>query len=199
MHIKEDLLVAYGAGEINLQQSVFLFREKEPPENYYQIKTGKIKLVNKHQGREEFIQSIHEPGDSLGEIFLFCKHHRYPADAIVLEDATIFSLNRSDFLNLLESDFKLMLEFLKTCADRTYQSYISLYSQTSEDAIGKLITILDYLKQKEDGTEPFAYFVPYTRKEIAAMTGLRIETVIRLLKKLEKENIVKIIRSKVYY
>ncbi|MFP3681814.1 helix-turn-helix domain-containing protein, partial [Pseudomonas sp. SIMBA_041] len=83
-------------------------------------------------------------------------------------------------------------------AERTYYSYVFLNSLTLEDATHQLITVLDHLKDDYDINEPFSYRVPYTRKELSSLTGLRIETVIRILKKLQKEQVVKIIRGRVY-
>jgi CRP-like cAMP-binding protein len=61
----------------------------------------------------------------------------------------------------------------------------------------RLITLIDYLKKEEPGTERF-YRVPYTRKELAEMTGLRVETVIRNIKALEKLGFLTIKNRKVY-
>ena len=41
--------------------------------------------------------------------------------------------------------------------------------------------------------------VPFTRQEIANMTGLRVETVIRSVKSLEEQGLLKIIDRKIIY
>ena len=199
MAIQEDLLITYGAEIIHLQQSGLLFEENAAPAYYFQIKKGKIKLTNFKPGDGEFIQSIHDNGESVGEVFLFCKHHRYPVNAVATEDCTILRLERPNLLKLLESDFDLQLQFLRSCAERTYYSYIFLNSLTSEDATHQLLTVLNHLKENQDQTERFSFKVPYTRKELSSLTGLRIETVIRILKKLQSEEIVKIVKGRVYY
>ncbi|KQM41796.1 Crp/Fnr family transcriptional regulator [Chryseobacterium sp. Leaf201] len=199
MAIQEDLLITYGAEIIHLQQSGLLFEENAAPAYYFQIKKGKIKLTNFKPGDGEFIQSIHDHGESVGEVFLFCKHHRYPVNAVATEDCTILRLERPNLLKLLESDFDLQLQFLRSCAERTYYSYIFLNSLTSEDATHQLLTVLNHLKENQDQTERFSFKVPYTRKELSSLTGLRIETVIRILKKLQSEEIVKIVKGRVYY
>lgn len=199
MAIQEDLLITYGAEIIHLQQSGLLFEENAAPAYYFQIKKGKIKLTNFKPGDGEFIQSIHDHGESVGEVFLFCKHHRYPVNAVATEDCTILRLERPNLLKLLESDFDLQLQFLRSCAERTYYSYIFLNSLTSEDVTHQLLTVLNHLKENQDQTERFSFKVPYTRKELSSLTGLRIETVIRILKKLQSEEIVKIVKGRVYY
>ncbi|RKH75602.1 cyclic nucleotide-binding domain-containing protein, partial [Corallococcus praedator] len=117
MAIEEDLLITFGADIIHLRQSELLFEENAAPDYYFQIQKGKIKLTNHKPGDGEFIQSIHEEGDSVGEVFLFCKHHRYPVNAVVSEDSSVFRLERSKLLKLLESDFDLQLKFLRNCAE----------------------------------------------------------------------------------
>jgi CRP-like cAMP-binding protein len=58
---------------------------------------------------------------------------------------------------------------------------------SSHEPEHRLITVLKYfrskLKAKDKSTEVF----PFTRQQLADMTGLRVETVIRTVKKMEKE------------
>jgi CRP-like cAMP-binding protein len=197
MVIKEDLLITFGAEIIQLQKSELLFEENNAPAHYFQIKTGKIKLTNFQTENKEFIQSIHGKGDSVGEIFLFSKY-KYPVNAVLMEDCTLFRLERPGLLKLLESDFEIQMKFLHYLAERSYHSYIFLNSLTSEDSTHQLLTLLNHLKDREN-KERYSYKIPYTRKEIAFLTGLRIETVIRTFKKMENENLIKIIKGRVYY
>jgi len=197
MVIREDLLIAFGADNIKLQRLDTLFKENDLPEYYFQIISGKIKLTNFQPEKREFIQSIHSSGESVGEIFLF-SNHSYPASAVAMEDCTILRLNYRKLLKLLKSDFKIQMDFLHYLAERSYNSYIFLNSLTSEDAVQQLITLLNHLKNNGN-TEPHSFQVPYTRKEIAFLTGLRIETVIRTFKKMESDKLIKIIKGRVYY
>lgn len=197
MVIQEYLLITFGADIIKLRKSDLLFKENDAPAYYYQIKSGKIKLTNFQPESREFIQSIHESGESVGEIFLFTDH-RYPANAVVMEDCIILRLDFRKLQKLLKSDFKIQMTFLNYLAKRSYHTYIFLNSLTSEDAVHQLLTLLDHLKGRSD-TERHTYRVPYTRKEIAFLTGLRIETVIRTFKKMESEQLIKIIKGKIYY
>jgi CRP-like cAMP-binding protein len=41
--------------------------------------------------------------------------------------------------------------------------------------------------------------IELTRKELSNMTGLRIETIIRTIKKMEKDGKLKIVNGKVFY
>lgn len=197
MVIQEDLLITFGADIIQLQKSQLLFEENNSPTYYFQIKTGKIKLTNFQTENREFIQSIHGDGDSIGEIFLFSKY-KYPVNAVLMEDCTIFRLEQSQLLKLLASDFEIQMKFLHYLAERFYHSCIFLNSLTSEDATHQLLTVLNHLKGSQN-KERYSYKIPYTRKELAFLTGLRIETVIRTFKKMENESLIKIVKGRVYY
>lgn len=63
----------------------------------------------------------------------------------------------------------------------------------------KLIALLDHLKSKQSNTAPFSFMVPLTRQEMANLTGLCVETTIKRIKKMEKENLLKIVNRKIYY
>lgn len=197
MVIHEDLLVTFGAEIIQKQKSELLFEENSTPDYYFQIKSGTIKLTNFQVGKREFIQSIHGNGESIGEIFLFSKY-KYPLNAVLMEDCIIYRLEHSKLLKLLESDFEIQMKFLHYIAERSYRSCVFLNSLTSEDAAHQLLTLLDHLKDSHN-KERYSYKIPYTRKELAFLTGLRIETVIRTFKKMEHDNVIKIIRGRVYY
>ncbi|MCH2225316.1 MAG: helix-turn-helix domain-containing protein, partial [Crocinitomicaceae bacterium] len=63
----------------------------------------------------------------------------------------------------------------------------------------RILTLLDYLKNdiyKIDGK--YTYKVELTRQQIADLSGLRVETVIRTMKDLESKGEIKRIDRKVY-
>ncbi len=60
-------------------------------------------------------------------------------------------------------------------------SEISFY-----DPEHRILSLINYLKSKSNlSTEPFQ--VPLTRQQIADMSGMRVETVIRTIKRMEEE------------
>lgn len=70
-----------------------------------------------------------------------------------------------------------------------------LNNQTPEE---RILAFLTYYKKKKS-TTPDKIQIPYTRQELANLTGLRIETVIRTLRKLNETQKVDIINHKVYF
>ena len=61
----------------------------------------------------------------------------------------------------------------------------------------RILTLIDYFRDKSGhASEPFQ--VPFTRQQLADMTGLRVETVIRTVSKLHKEGRISVVRHKIY-
>ena len=198
MFIEEDLLIAFGGDIIELKKNELLFKDNSVPANYYQIRKGKIKLTNLQAGNREFIQSLHLRGECVGEIFLFSSYH-YPLAAVAMEDCTVLRLERGALFKLLKADFEIQLKLFQYIAERMRFNFIFLNSLLYDDAAGRLLTILNFVKDTHHQQEQYCCKIPYTRKDIASLTGLRIETVIRTFKKMEHAGILKIIRGKIFY
>lgn len=62
----------------------------------------------------------------------------------------------------------------------------------------RIVGVLDYHKSFYEDQSKYSYEVPLTRQQIAAITALRVETVVRAVKKLEKEEYLKIINRKIF-
>jgi CRP-like cAMP-binding protein len=60
------------------------------------------------------------------------------------------------------------------------------------------MTLLKYLRDNSVSKDKADFYIPYTRQQIADMTGLRVETVIRTVKQLQKEGKLEIIQHKIY-
>lgn len=69
----------------------------------------------------------------------------------------------------------------------------------SQSPAVKLKILMDYLKSSNRVKEPFSYQIPFTRQQMANLTGLCVETTIRTLKVMEKKNILKIRNRKILY
>jgi len=72
------------------------------------------------------------------------------------------------------------------CNRLQYKSMI-LTEISSHDPEHRILTILKYLKSKMNVEQPGKIVMPYTRQQLADMTSLRVETVIRTIKRMEKE------------
>lgn len=196
--IDEALLLDYGAKRVNFSKGDQLFMEGDAALNFYQVAAGEIKMNNYNEDGKEFIQGIFSIGQSFGEPPLLADV-RYPANAEAISKAEVFQLSKEQFLELLSSNPKVHLKITKTLAKRLYYKAIMVSEISSQEPEHRILRILDYLKKhvaKQEGR--FSFKVDLTRQQLADLTGLRVETVIRATKSLEKKEELKISKRKLY-
>ncbi|KMQ69056.1 hypothetical protein ACM39_06530 [Chryseobacterium sp. FH2] len=196
--ISEDLLLAYGANYEKYEANQIIFHEGSIPKFYFQIASGIVELNNYHEDGKEFTQNILSDGQSFGESLLF-NNRPYPMNAVAKTNCNILKLPKNDFLSLLSQNPEVSLNMFRCLSDRLYYKYIMLFNNSSQDPLFKIKTIMNYLKNYNSYNEPYSFQVPLTRQQIANLTGLRVETVIRSVKKLENEKVLKIENGKIFY
>lgn len=196
--IDEDLLVDFGAKKVSFSKGDQLFREGESALNFYQVHSGEIKMNNYNQDGKEFIQGIFAMGQSFGEPPLLA-NVKYPANAEAISDAEVYQLPKMQFLKLLSSNPEIHLKITQTLAKRLFYKAIMVSEISSQEPEHRILRILDYLKKHVHKLEePFSFKVDLTRQQLADLTGLRVETVIRATKSLEKKGEIQIKKRKVY-
>ena len=112
---------------------------------------------------------------------------------VTSEFAEILKIKRENFLQYLINNPDWCLEFTKSIAEKSIKKTNSLKNivfLNPEDRIIKQFN--DY----KEGAEQ-KMVIELTRKELSNMTGLRIETIIRTIKKMEKEGKLEIKNGKV--
>ncbi len=197
MLISEELLRAYGAEQETLQRSHIIFREGDNPKYYYQVVKGRIKLNHYNDEGKELILAILDAGLSVCELLLFIDQ-TYPVSAVTFEECTLLKLPKSDFIKMLDEHPQISRDINKFLSERLYYKYIMLENNSSLRPVTRIKGMLDYHKSFREDQSKFSYEVPLTRQQIASITALRVETVVRTVKQLEKENYLKIINRKVY-
>lgn len=196
--IDEDLLVDFGAKKVSFSKGDQLFREGESALNFYQVHSGEIKMNNYNQDGKEFIQGIFAMGQSFGEPPLLA-NVKYPANAEAISDAEVYQLPKMQFLKLLSSNPEIHLKITQTLAKRLFYKAIMVSEISSQEPEHRILRILDYLKKHVHKLEEaFSFKVDLTRQQLADLTGLRVETVIRATKSLEKKGEIQIKKRKVY-
>ncbi|MDT8347117.1 MAG: Crp/Fnr family transcriptional regulator, partial [Flavobacteriaceae bacterium] len=137
-------------------------------------------------------------GDSFGEPPLFIEV-KYPAGAQALTDIELLKLPKEAFLTMLKENPELHLDFTTRLAARLYYKAIMANELSSQEPEHRILRFLDYLKKfVYQLEEPFSFKIDLTRQQIADLTGLRVETVIRAAKSLEQKGELKIIHRKLY-
>ncbi|MEF9477948.1 Crp/Fnr family transcriptional regulator [Chryseobacterium sp. RRHN12] len=198
MIICEDLLFSHGAGLERYEAGETIFQEGTAAKYYFQIRYGTVKLNTLLEDGKEFVHGLPFDGHCFGESYLFTGHH-YAVNAVAVTSCEIIRLPKTRFLEILLEKPALMLEISKYTADRLHFRYMISSFLAISDPIVKLVKLFDHLKKYFGFEEAYSFLIPYTRQQIATLTGLRVETVIRYVKKMQEQKLVKIESSKIYY
>lgn len=196
--IPVEVLEDFGAKRVEYPKGEVIFSEGENANNYYQVISGEVKMNNFNYDGKEFVQGMFFSGQSFGEPPLLA-NVKYPANAEAITDAVLLKLHKLKFLDLLSSHPDIHLGLTKTLASRLYYKAIIASELSTQEPEHRILRLLDYLKKHVHKLqEPFSYKVDLTRQQIADLTGLRVETVIRATKSLEKKGELQIKSRKVF-
>ena len=196
--ITVELLEKYGVIKKSFDKNDIIFEEGNLPLHYYQIISGEVKMSNYNDDGREFIQGIFYNGQSFGEPPLFLNQN-YPANAIAVENTEIFILPKENFMKLLEENPKVSIKIIENLAQRLYYKSVMAAEISTHEPEHRVLKLIDhgiaYFNFQKDKN---GYLINFTRQQIGDLTGLRVETVIRTIKALEKKGELKIINRKVY-
>lgn len=148
---------------------------------------------------QEFTQGIFSPGESFGEPPLLGEFP-YPSSAMSLSSGKVWRLAKTDFLRLLRENFDVHLRLDQVLCKRLQYKSMILTEVSSYNPEHRLLTVIKYFKSKvsrQPSREKI--IIPFTRQQLADMTGLRVETVIRAVKKMEKEGKLTLEGRKIRY
>jgi CRP-like cAMP-binding protein len=196
--INEDILLAWGASYATYHTGDSIFEEGSTCFYYNQLISGKIKWINENDSGKEFIHEIIDPGQSFGEIPLF-DEGPFVATAIALEESVVIKLQKKIFSSLLADSPGLYLNFLKLMTKRLRYKFDMMKTNAFECPEKRITVLLNHIKREKSIPETQPYHVDLTRQQIANITGLRVETVIRTVRQLSKRNELQIDQGKIIF
>ena len=192
-----DLLLTWGATYKKVKAGEIIFWEGAQASFYYQLVSGSVKWVSINEEGKEFIQIMIEEGESFGELPLF-DDDPYAATAIAAQDSVLIRLHKSTFLQLLREQPEIHFNFTKLLSQRMRYKFLTIKELAHYSPEHMISTLLQYFKQHRMHTCPGSNRVKLTRQQIADLTGLRVETVIRAMRHLHSEGKLVIEKGKVY-
>lgn len=196
--VDEKLLLAFGALEVSSNSQDIIFKENSTPLFYYQIITGTVKLVHYSCDGKEFVHGFPFDGHCFGESYLMTLK-MYPFSAVADSECRFLKLPKESYFALVDEHPEVLKKVYQYSAERMHFRYIISSLLIIPEPEKRLIKLLDHLKQYFNHPERFSFDVPFTRLQLSMLIGLRVETVIRTLKTMEKQGIVKITNGKILY
>lgn len=194
--IPEKLLLKYGGWIEKFGSCEMIFQQGQCARNFYQIKDGQIQMTTFNDDGKKFIQGIFLPGESFGEPPLFADI-AYAANAHALVECELIVIPKESFLEFLELHPKYYLVMLKRLSLRLKYKATVAQLISNEYAETRILSLIDYLKNKEGIKKDEHYQVSLTRQQIGELIGLRVETVIRTISVLKEKKLLTIKGGKI--
>jgi len=191
-----DTLLTWGATYKKVAAGEMIFMEGTEGHFYYQLVSGSVRWINISDEGREFIQAMVEPGDCFGEFPLF-DDSVYAASAVANKDSVVLRLHKSSFQQLLKEYPDIHFAFTRMLSQQLRFKFMLLNELAIRDPEHRIATLFTYLKTSKRSICPKCREVQLTRQQIADMTGLRVETVIRTIRGLQRKGSLQINRGKV--
>jgi CRP-like cAMP-binding protein len=172
------------------EKGKILFLEGEESSYLYLVERGAVKVFRSLESGRELILGLFRYGDAIGEVALI-DGNGYPASAGAHEDSTLLLMRREDYLYYLKAFDGAALALLRDLMMRmrTMQRRMEdLGGGGVEYRLGRVLQTFCAAASKGEGA--LYVPVPLTRQDFADMVGARVETVIRIMSRWQKDGLI---------
>jgi len=176
--------------ERNFGKDDFIFWDGDIPEWFYIVAEGRVKVLKHSSSGREFIIAFFGPGEVFGEVAVF-ENKPYPASAQAVAETKVVGIKTEDFLSFLANRPQVALRIINVLGGRLRDAQGRLRDLAGERVEQRLASVMLMLSAK------LGPALPFTRQEIADMTGTTIETAIRVMSNLRDRGIIRSARGKV--
>ncbi|MDO8568057.1 MAG: Crp/Fnr family transcriptional regulator [Dehalococcoidales bacterium] len=178
------------AGERSFKAGEFVFWEGDPPGYFYVVTAGRIKVIKHASSGKEIIIAFFGPGEMFGEVAVF-ENKPYPASAQADVDTDVLAIKRERFIDFLSRQPGVALGIISVLSGRLRDAQARLKDLSGERVEQRLARTLYRLYAKLGST------LPFTRQEIADMSGTTTETAIRIMGQFKERGIIISVRGRI--
>lgn len=174
-----------------------IFNEGDHSKTLYFMSSGKIKLYKYTTDGKEQIINVLSDGEFFGE-FSILKNTNYRVNARAITDCKICTLTSNEIREIISNKPEVSINIMESLAERLSDAESLARSLATNDVNARLAYLLmslidKYGIEKKEGIE---VTLPLNREDMANYIGVTRETISRKLRKLESENIIKLVGNK---
>jgi CRP-like cAMP-binding protein len=169
-----------------------IYFEGDVADHLYLVAMGKVKLVrNAGSGREVLLDILHG-GDYFGTLTMLGGRF-HTETAIAHTDCCILQISSVDFASILSQYPEVARRALEVVSQRLIESQEIIRQLSSDTAEQRVAAALLRLAGKlgEPRGENILIQLPFSRHDLAAMTGTTTETVSRVISRFAEEGMIK--------
>jgi CRP/FNR family transcriptional regulator, nitrogen oxide reductase regulator len=168
-----------------------IYFEGDRGERLYLVAMGKVKLLRHTAAGRDVVLDILRGGEYFGSLAI--PGGRYTETAVAQTDCCILQISSSNFEKIFNHYPDVSLKVLQAVGQRLEESQeiikqLSVYS--ADQRIAAALIRLAIKMGEEKGTGMLIQ-LPFSRQDLAAMTGTTVETVSRIMSRFSKDGLVK--------
>lgn len=178
---------------IHYNKNEIIFMEGDPYKGFYILLNGSVKIYKiSFEGKESILHLI-KPSESFGDVPLF-EGGDYPVNAQVMTESILVFIPHKEFIQLIKNNsticFNILVGFSKKMR-RLTQKVEELSTKEVTNRFARYL--LEEVKKSGTDNLPEPFFkITISKKNIASYIGTISDTLSRLLKKLQNEQIIRV-------
>jgi CRP/FNR family transcriptional regulator, polysaccharide utilization system transcription regulator len=172
----------YKPGEI-------IFKQGAPANFFVCVTSGLVKLYIEHQNSRNLILGLARPINYIFEPGPFVDQ-KHTLTAVACEDTTTCLIDVAIMKDLLRNNSCFADEFIRKISAQALNLFNRISSGTQKHVYGKVADTLLYLHPGIYNENPFN--LSLSRQDLADLSGITKESLIRVLKKFKEDNILNV-------
>ena len=150
---------------------------------------GLVKVYIEDQSNKNINLKISTSSEFIGLSTIF-QNSVYGFSAVALTDTSVCLIEKASFRGLLKSNGNFATEVIKWYCEKEKHLFCKIKSMGQKQMHGRMANTLLYLNSEEfNGKNLFSYI---SRKDIAEFACISTESVVRILKEMKNEGIIKL-------
>ncbi|MET8501688.1 Crp/Fnr family transcriptional regulator [Streptomyces microflavus] len=176
-----------------------LFLQGDAPDSLVLVTEGRVKITADARSGYTSLLSLRGPGELVGEMACLDRRTR-SATAVTVMPVRGTVITSARFLGLLEQDHGLALSVLRSIVARLRHADALRADQGALSAgtrVARVLLDLALRHGTEVGAEEHACMVPVSQADLAGAAGTSRESVVRALRKLQRDGVVTTSRGRI--
>lgn len=176
------VIVNYKAGETICKQGAFA-------NHILILREGLVKLYMEG-ATENLVLQIMPPNNIIGLASCFDNNHIFYYSAQAYMDSTLQLIDMNIFMKILNENGKFASKMLSFLAEQNVITYGRFFCLTQKQTFGRFADVLLCLANRIYKNDKFP--LQLTRKELAELSGMSIESIARILTRFKSEGLLEV-------
>ena len=194
--VRPRSVARFSSRRVRKARGEFIYTPGDRADCVYILRQGRLKLSVLSESGKEIAIDIIQPGEIFGEFALVDESVRSNM-AQALDDILMCVFAKRDFTDLLTTQHKLALSYIRLVGDRRRRMEKKLSDITSKAVSARVCELLHELSTSAAEIDAVTsdYLVPLTHHDVASLIGAARQTTTTVLNDLERRDIIELGRG----